>query len=708
MAAIYKRELKSFFHSFIGWLFVAVTLFVMGIYFSVYNLLAGYPTISYVLQSIVFLFIITVPILTMRTLAEERKYKTDQLILTAPVSVGRIVAGKYLAVVTVFAIPTVIIGLTPLFLMQAGNFQTGISYVSLLGFFLYGCLGLAIGLFLSSLTESIVIAAVLTFIALFLGYIMAGLCGVISGSGTTRIAEYIVRVLYCFDMVGRFDSLSNGYFQVEAVAYYVTFTALVLFCTVQSVQKRRYAVSGRGIRLGAYSVANILCAVIVTIVINLGLNYIPDRYTSLDVTANKIYTLTKDTRQLIGALEQDITIYVLADEASKDSDLDRTLQQLKGLSNRHLKVEYVSPVANPKFYYKYTDVEPAHNSLIVTGPGGNVVVDYGDLYAYEVNYATYQNELVGYDGEGQIVSAIARVSADDIPKFYVVSGHGELEFDRRFLNALMKENITYESLSLYAVDSVPEDAHGIILNAPTSDYSADDVDKLLAYLGQGGNAFIIPTWTDTDMENFERILGFYGVSLVDGMILEGNRSYYYQSPYYLFPVIEYDTVTETVAEGTVFAPFSRGLTYDDASGDVYYQSFLTTSNDAFSKTELSGAEDYRRSDADIEGPFVIGLRAEKGIGNAAVSKAVIVATEQMFTAGADDIVPGYNVKLFGKILSSLADRENSVAIPVKYYEIGNLILNARIIYIAAFIAVVLLPAGCLIAGLVIWLRRRKK
>ena len=168
MKAIYKRELKAFFHSFVGWLFLAVTLFMMGIYFTVYNMMSGYPTISYVLQSIAFLFIISLPILTMRVMAEERKYKTDQLILTAPVTVGKVVLGKYLALVTVLAVPTVMIGLTPLVLMQAGDFQIGISYASLAGFFLYGCLGLAIGLLCSSLTESVVIAAVLSVAALFL------------------------------------------------------------------------------------------------------------------------------------------------------------------------------------------------------------------------------------------------------------------------------------------------------------------------------------------------------------------------------------------------------------------------------------------------------------------------------------------------------------------------------------------------------------
>ncbi len=707
MIAIYKRELQSFFHSFIGWLYLAVMLFMMGIYFMVLNMLSGYPTISYVLQSVVFLLIITVPILTMRTLAEERKYKTDQLILTAPVSVGKIVMGKFLALVIMFAIPVLVIGLAPILLMRAGEFQTGTSYTSLLGFFLYGCLGLAIGLFMSSLTESIVIAAVLSFATMFLGYIMSGLCNVISSSGTSKIAEYIAKLLRCFDMVGRFDALCNGYFQVESVAYFVTATAFVLFCTTQSIQKRRYAVAGRGVKLGAYSIVNILLTAILTIGVNLGLNYVPDQYTSFDVTANKLYTLTEDTERIIGGLSQDVTINVLSEEAAKDEDLDRTLQQFKGLS-KHIKVEYIDPIANPKFYYKYTDTEPSSNSLIVVGPSGDTIVDYNDIYAYEPNYTTYSYEIAGYDGEGQLLSAIMRVTTDDIPKFYIVTGHDELVFDEKFLNALAKENVTYENLSLHTVDEIPEDARGIILNAPVNDYSEDDTNKVLAYLEQGGNALIIPTWTGTSMEQFEKIMGYYNVSVVDGVIAEGDRSYYYQNPYNLFPEIEEGDLTEKVSGGTVLAPLSRGLTYPEDADDAYYQPFLTTSESAFSKTDMMDGDNYRKGEEDIDGPFVIGLKVRKGTESGGESQAVIVATEQMFTAMADEIVPGYNVKLFGSVIASLADRKNSVAIPVKYYAIGYLAFNAQVVYIVGFVSVILLPLLCLVNGLIIWLSRRKK
>ena len=282
-----------------------------------------------------------------------------------------------------------------------------------------------------------------------------------------------------------------------------------------------------------------------------------------------------------------------------------------------------------------------------------------------------------------------------------------MAFDERFTKTLDKENVAYETLGLYAVDAVPEDAHGIILNAPTSDYSADDVEKVLAYLEKGGNALIIPTWTTESMTNFEQILSYYGVSVVEGMIVENEPDHYYQSPYYLFPNIESTDITARVQNGMVFAPFSRGLIYDDDS-DVYYQPFLTTSESAYSKADMSASEDFSKSDADIDGPFVIGMKAEKYTQSGDTSQAVILATEQMFTANADDVVPGYNVKLFGSVFGSLTQREESVSVPVKYYEIGNLAFTARAVYIIGIISIIILPLGCLTAGLIIWLRRRKK
>ena len=138
MAAIFKREFKSYFQSVIGWLFIAVTLCLYGLYFVVYNLSYGYAYISYSLSAITFIFLITVPVLTMRVFAEERNKKTDQLILTSPVSLGKIVFAKFLAMVAVFSIAIAVIALSPLLLKALGSAPLKESYVAILGFWLYG------------------------------------------------------------------------------------------------------------------------------------------------------------------------------------------------------------------------------------------------------------------------------------------------------------------------------------------------------------------------------------------------------------------------------------------------------------------------------------------------------------------------------------------------------------------------------------------
>ena len=706
MTAIYKRELKAYFCSVIGWLYLAVMMAVMGIYFYLLNLLVGYPTISYMLQSVVFLIVFTIPILTMRSLAEERKYKTDQLILTAPISVGKIVMGKYLALVTLFAIPLVLLGITPLILGSVGEFQLGLSYTSLLGFLLYGCLGLAIGLLASSLTESVVVSAILTLVFMFAGYIMSGFSGIISAYGTTAFSDFAVKILNCFDMVGRFDILSSGYFDVGAVIYYITFTAFVLFCVTQSIQKRRYAFAGKGIKMGAYSIFNILVATALTILVNAGLNYVPEQYTSFDVTVNKIFTLTEDTIQYVKNLSRDVTIYVLADDNSKDGDVDLMLKNLQGYSE-HIQVEYVSPIANPMFYYNYTSAQPSENSLIVVSGNESMVIDYYDLYVFQTDYTTYESEVVGSDIEGQLVSAIMRVTAGDTPKFYMLLGHNELVFDEKFQGALTKENIDYEYIQLNTMDEIPEDADAIVINAPISDYSEDEVDKVLSYLNNGGNAFIIPTWTEENMGNFEQILEYYGVSLVDGVIVETDRSRYYQSPYNLIPNIIYEDITQSIYDGTVLAPLSRGLNYDEYSEDIWYIPFLTTSEDAFSKTDMLSLQDFDKGSQDIDGPFVIGMKIEKPAQSGEISQAVIVATEQMFSEDTDNVVPGYNVKLFGGIIASLAEREITVTVPIKYYEIGNLVFSAETVKVASRIILVIVIA-CIVLAIYIPLTRRHK
>ena len=286
MTAVYKRELRSYLTSMIGYIFIFFILLLTGIYFSAYQLSAAYPKFEYTLSALTFVFLISVPILTMRVLAEERKQKTDQLLLTSPVSVEKIVMGKYLALVTVFAIPMAIICLYPLLMTKFGTVSLGMAYTAILGFFLLGCANLAIGVFISSLTESQVIAAVLTFVLLFAFYMMNGISSFFSEGALstcitfgllilaasiiiyTMIKNFLISAVVCvageavlavfylvnseffaggiqkvlqvFNISGHFDNFANGIFDIKGILYFISVIAVCVFLTIQSIVKRRW------------------------------------------------------------------------------------------------------------------------------------------------------------------------------------------------------------------------------------------------------------------------------------------------------------------------------------------------------------------------------------------------------------------------------------------------------------------------------------
>ena len=286
MTAIYKRELKSYLTSMVGYLFIFFILVLTGIYFSAYQLSAVYPKFEYTLSAVTFVFLIGVPILTMRVLAEERKQKTDQLLLTAPVSVGNIVIGKYLALVTVYAIPILVMCTYPLIMSKFGTVAFGSAYTAILGFFLLGCANIAIGVFMSALTESQVIAAVLTFVLLFAFYMMNGISSFFSKTSMSTcvtfgllilaaaiilytmiknalisaiaavIGEVILVVIYVvkssvfeggiqkvlniFNLSGHFDNFTSNIFDIKGIVYFLSVIAVCLFLTMQSISKRRW------------------------------------------------------------------------------------------------------------------------------------------------------------------------------------------------------------------------------------------------------------------------------------------------------------------------------------------------------------------------------------------------------------------------------------------------------------------------------------
>lgn len=288
MRAIYKRELDSYFHSMIGYVFISFFLAFTGVYFMAYNLNYGYPIFSYVLSSLVFILLIAIPVLTMKSFSEDRKSRTDQLLLTAPVSLGQIVLGKYLAMVTVYLIPSLVFCLYPLVIKMQGNAYLLTDYCGILMFFLMGCVFISIGMFLSSLTESQIIAAISSFGVLLVLYLWDGILGFLPSSALLNLIILLVLlslvsvlvwhitgnlviagVLELFflaagiivyavdsslyenllpDVLGKLDLtapltdvVASSLLDTGSIILYLSVIGLFIFLTMQSIQKRRWS-----------------------------------------------------------------------------------------------------------------------------------------------------------------------------------------------------------------------------------------------------------------------------------------------------------------------------------------------------------------------------------------------------------------------------------------------------------------------------------
>lgn len=705
MIAILKREIRSYFRTVVGWLFIAAVLALYGLYFYAYNLRSGYPYISYSLSAISFIMLIAVPVLTMRSFAEERHSKTDQLILTSPVSLGKVVAGKYLAMVLVLTAAMVVVAITPLILSIWGTVPMGESYVAILGFYLYGCACIAIGMLMSVVTESQVIAAVLTFAALFVGYMMESITGLMSANG-----NLLTKILGAYDLYTPMESFMNGCLDITGAVYFLSLIGLCLFLSCQLIQKRRYSFSVKKLSLGAFSAASIVLAFAAAVGVNFVVRELPTDITAVDATSTKLYSITDTTKDYLDSLEEDVKIYVLASEKSADVTLAETLQRYEDLS-KHISVEYINPATNPVFYQQYTDTAPTSNSLIVAGAQRSRVVDFGDIYQYSYDYTTYSSTLQGYDAEGQITSAIQYVTKEtsELPVLYEITGHGETALTGSFTDAVEKANMTLTELTLLKESAIPEDAAAVIINAPTSDFSEDDAEKVTTYLENGGKALIVTSYEHKNLTNFESILEAYGISRIDGIVMENDASYYYNGiPYYLLPEVEYSSYTSSVSGKYIFAPYSEGFSYDTESEEIGYTPLLTTTDQAVSKVDAAGASTSKLEEGDIAGPFTVALTAEKTVGEV-TSQIVVAGSLDLFTDSADAVVSGSNAAMFTDCITVMAgEGEQNTAIPVKEYTLSNITVTSITAILGGLAASIFVPVLLIAVGVIIWVVRRKR
>lgn len=288
MVAVYQKELKAYFNNLFGYLYVAIVLLFMGIFATFYHF-TNYLTanIAASLNNLAIVVVLVTPLLTMRIIAEERQRKTDQLLYSLPISVTSTVVAKYLVMVTVYLIPMLIISVYPFVMAAFGKVNFAVTYGSILSFFLMGCCLLAVGMFISALTENQIVSAILSFVVMLIIYYSSAIAGMVpAGAMASFVAltvlvvilgvivyimvknyiaalavmavfEVVLAVFYKINMAAfeglfakivgwisvydRCGSFYNGIFDLTAVIYFLSVIFLFVFLSVQAVEKRRWS-----------------------------------------------------------------------------------------------------------------------------------------------------------------------------------------------------------------------------------------------------------------------------------------------------------------------------------------------------------------------------------------------------------------------------------------------------------------------------------
>ncbi len=459
-------------------------------------------------------------------------------------------------------------------------------------------------------------------------------------------------------------------------------------------------------RGGVYSLAVIAIILAILITVNIFASVLPTTVTKLDMSSSQLYSVTSDTKVVLNSLDKDVTIYWIVQADSEDSIISNLLSKYESLSE-HITVTKINPDVYPTFTQQYTDETASNNSLIVASGDKSRYIDYYDIYLVESNGYSYSYS--DFDGEGQITSAIDYVVSEELPKMYVLEGHGEPDLPDTFAGQIEKENIETESLSLVSTGEVPEDASCVLIYAPESDISESELDVLREYISNGGKLMVVSGAVEAGtLTTLTTLLKDYGIEPVEGFVLETDSSYYgsYYGmglPYLLLPNMTSNDITDPLIEERYYVnmPIAQGLDVSNANTGV--TALLISSDTSFSKTDGYNFETYDMEEDDTPGSFALAVTVETDGDGEMIWFSSSLFLEESYNSFSS----GANVNIAMNALSELIGEREALAIRSKSLGYTYLSIDSASSSLLEFIMIAAVPILFLGIGIVVVLMRRR-
>lgn len=471
---------------------------------------------------------------------------------------------------------------------------------------------------------------------------------------------------------------------------------------MKRIFRQRPASGKQALRGGTYSLAVTAVVLAILIAVNVFVSVLPASATKLDISASKLYSITSNTKAVVNNLTQDVTLYWVVQADKEDSVIENLLSKYDSLSD-HIHVEKKNPDVYPTFAAQYTDETVPNNSVIVVSGDRSRYISYNDIYVQTSDMYAY-SYTTSFDGEGAITSAIDYVVTETLPRMYVLEGHGETELPASFADAVEKENVQTQSLSLLTEDSVPEDAACVTIYAPQSDISQEETEMLRSYTEKGGKLLVIAgPVKGAELTNLYSLLTDYGVEPVEGIVVESDREHYaFGYPYVLMPDMQSDNITQSLMDSRYHPifPVSQGLQVTDSSSVT---TLLTTSDTAFSKTAGYSLTAYDKETGDTDGPFAVAVSIATDGGGQIVWFSASDFLSDMYNAYSS----GANVNLAMNALSSLMGEREAMAIRSKSLNYNYLTISDSVSSVLKVLLIGVFPLLYLAVGVIAVVEKRR-
>ena len=688
LRAIIEKEIKSYFCTIRGYIFIGVFLLVTGYFFVNYNVFGKNSDVGTILENTVIFFVLLTPVLTMGLFAGERHSGTDVTYLCSPLKKYKVVLGKYIAALLVFFCAVALNSLTA-FVMVALRGQTfGEVFATYVGFALVGAVFISVGMFVSALTENQIVAAVISFCVCFTLYISDWILNLQSGVWAKVIA-----------FPSHYDKFLAGIFDVQAVLYFLSMAAMFTLLTVLRI--RRTETDGVKKRERA---TVCICVVLSFFLFNFCMEKLSAKVPmTFDMSKNAVFTLSDETVNYLKKMDGNVTMYYLAETGKENTYVTEVLERYVRQTDK-VTLKTVDLIKNPSFAARYcTDGGSIAKGTVVVESGKRFTTVEPELsFHIKKNNGNVSREL-GFSLESKLTQAVDYVLGDKSTNVVWLTAHGENGYEKA-AEVLQSENM--QNLYEKDVGLAAEKADLIIAFSPSNDISVDECADLKDYLENGGK-MLIALNPGYDAKNFKSLTASYGMRVQDDVlttdsvfdVIRGNRTY----------LVAYPTahkITEGIAgvRNLLFPVTSSVTVSDDTDCEV---TRLAVSD---VKTAAREIRQDTLSEKLSTGVFTLAAISEKPNG----SKLLLCGSSQ-FAAPKDstlgDVLSADNYSNREFLVSSvkyLTGSKDTVSVSPKSIMSRSLNLNlgTQIAFTALF--GVLLPLSVFVLAFIVFKRRRNR